>query len=538
MEKKKDIGHLQKTQDDFAEIDIKLVEAYFNSAVGYLKIGELEFAIKAAMKALEINSNYHPAHVLLETIKQEYLIFGLTCLKENRFNDAIRSFQYAIAIDPTFIETYCELGRVYLRQLDEEESETEEVDAITHISKRITPLVMASKLVSEALQINPTHQQAQNLLADIKKRVEKEAQYDFLDSIGIDHDWYLGKQERSELKHAHVKCMRENGIDNLIEALFLVDVRWGLGYIIPTLVIETRYQYPHILMRIPDWGIFLTVATKIVQEAIRIDSTYQPTQDLLEVIEEKWLEEDSYYNFLNSLAESYYLKVKTSLESGKLKSSIENLFQLSDSIDYSESSEELKVFDTLRYSSDILAQIREWPWQVVVTIGLFLQGKHSQALELYHCFPLNSTENYSLIWESLEIALSTSEYLMAEESYDETEAKRAADEAEYWNSDEGHRKLMEISLGPESAYLEPIETEPDSSPSYEEELHEGYLNELKWEEAEELYGFYPSYGYYEEYDQLDELEEMEHYSQFEPDEMVEIQDIIHEGLEEIEFHSQ
>ncbi len=233
MKTKKDIVHYQNTSENLTEIDIKLIETYLNTTVGYLSIGELELAMQATMKALEINSNYRPACVLLETIKQEYLICGLTYLKENRFNDAIRVFQRAIAIDPNLIEVYCELGQIYLRQLDKEENNPEEPDTIIYISKRITPLVMAAKLVFDALQINPKHQQVQNLSVDIKKRIEKAAQYDYFASIGVSHD--LGKQERSKLKQDHISCLWKNGIGEIIEALFLVDVRWGLENIRPVL---------------------------------------------------------------------------------------------------------------------------------------------------------------------------------------------------------------------------------------------------------------------------------------------------------------
>ena len=33
-----------------------------------------------------------------------------------------------------------------------------------------------------------------------------------------------------------------------------------------------------------------------------------------------------------------------------------------------------------------IAQLREWPWQIVVTIGLFLEGKYYEALDIYECF--------------------------------------------------------------------------------------------------------------------------------------------------------
>ena len=101
---------------DVNDLDAKLAEAYYKNAVRYLKINEIGLATQAAQHALKINVDHSATHVLLESIKQEYYISGLTSIKEGKINKGIHAFQSAIAIDPTFVEGYWEIGFAYFRQ--------------------------------------------------------------------------------------------------------------------------------------------------------------------------------------------------------------------------------------------------------------------------------------------------------------------------------------------------------------------------------------------------------------------------------------
>ena len=117
--------HNAETGDlfDFTDLDEKLTEAHYNRALGYLRLGELELATKAARIVLEINQGYPPALSLLELIRQEYFVRGLTSVKDNKVNEGIRAFQSTIAIDPTFVDASYELARLYLKQGELEEAE-------------------------------------------------------------------------------------------------------------------------------------------------------------------------------------------------------------------------------------------------------------------------------------------------------------------------------------------------------------------------------------------------------------------------------
>lgn len=142
--------HNAETGDlfDFTDLDERLTEAHYNRALGYLRLGELELATGAAQDALEIDQSYSPALSLLELIKQEYFVSGLTSIKENNIDAGLRAFQSAVTIDPVFIDAYCEIGRVYLKQGD---------------------LKAAEEAITEALRIDSNCPTACKFLGEVKR---------------------------------------------------------------------------------------------------------------------------------------------------------------------------------------------------------------------------------------------------------------------------------------------------------------------------------------------------------------------------------
>lgn len=176
---------------DSADLDAKMVEAQYKNAVGYLKIGEIELANQAAQRVLKIDADHPPTHALLELIKQEYFIDGLTLVKENKISEGIRSFQSAVTIDSTFVDAYCEIGRALLKQgkLDEAEkaakkvlrldSNSESAHEFLEKIKRIYckrartylrqgKFPSAEKAIGEALRLDSDYELAHELLERIK----------------------------------------------------------------------------------------------------------------------------------------------------------------------------------------------------------------------------------------------------------------------------------------------------------------------------------------------------------------------------------
>ena len=91
-------------------------EPLVNQGYIHLGKGELEKATKNARQALDIDSNYSPAHELLSKIKEKYYGRGWTFFDEEQYNQAIDAFQNAISIDPKFKEAHNHLGVVYIKQ--------------------------------------------------------------------------------------------------------------------------------------------------------------------------------------------------------------------------------------------------------------------------------------------------------------------------------------------------------------------------------------------------------------------------------------
>ncbi len=176
---------------DSTDLDAKLVEANYNNAVGYLKIGEIELARQAALRAIKIEADHPPTQALLELIKQEYFVNGLTSIKENKISEGIRAFQSAITIDTTFIDAYCEIGRAFLMQgeLNETEKAAKKVlrlDSSSGSARELLEKVKCSyydqaraylrqdeftsaeKAIRETLRLDSNYEPARGLLKKIK----------------------------------------------------------------------------------------------------------------------------------------------------------------------------------------------------------------------------------------------------------------------------------------------------------------------------------------------------------------------------------
>ena len=91
-------------------------QVYVEEGHTHLKQSELEKATRNARQALDIDSNYSPAHALLSEIKERYYGRGWTFFDEEQYNQAIDAFQNAISIDPKFKEAHNHLGVVYITQ--------------------------------------------------------------------------------------------------------------------------------------------------------------------------------------------------------------------------------------------------------------------------------------------------------------------------------------------------------------------------------------------------------------------------------------
>ena len=85
---------------------VALVGLYY----GQTALGDAE---NAAQKILELDSNYQPAHKLLEDIKQAYVSSGHDYLSKNQYNETVAKFRKVIDIDPDHKSAHHYLGKAY-----------------------------------------------------------------------------------------------------------------------------------------------------------------------------------------------------------------------------------------------------------------------------------------------------------------------------------------------------------------------------------------------------------------------------------------
>ena len=116
-----------------------LPKNYIDEGHEALEKGALVTAEKKARQALKIDTNARAARRLLDLIKQTYYGTGLAFLDDNQYTQAIKAFENAARIDPSFAKAQCNLGFIYIEQ--------------NHQEKAIAPL-------KKAIKANPKFKEA------------------------------------------------------------------------------------------------------------------------------------------------------------------------------------------------------------------------------------------------------------------------------------------------------------------------------------------------------------------------------------------
>ena len=116
-----------------------LPKNYIDEGHESLEKGELVTAENKARQALKIDTNARAARRLLDLIKQTYYGTGLAFLDDNQYTQAIKAFENAARIDPSFAKAQCNLGFIYIEQ--------------NHQEKAIAPL-------KKAIKVNPKFKEA------------------------------------------------------------------------------------------------------------------------------------------------------------------------------------------------------------------------------------------------------------------------------------------------------------------------------------------------------------------------------------------
>lgn len=172
----KAIPHLERA----IAIAPNLKRAHYNLARAYRELGNLEAATHAITETLRLDPNYQPAHELANPIKQAHYNKGITDLNNERYSEAVTSFQNAIILDPDFITAHYNLGLTYLKMetypravdalqktitLDPTYKAAHHALALAYLGQQ--KLGKARKAARDALQLDPNYQAAHLLLGAI-----------------------------------------------------------------------------------------------------------------------------------------------------------------------------------------------------------------------------------------------------------------------------------------------------------------------------------------------------------------------------------
>ncbi len=118
----KAIPHLERA----IVIAPNLKRTHYNLARAHRELGNLEAATHAITETLRLDPNYQRAHELANSIKQAHYNKGITYLNDERYSEAITTFQNAITLDADFTTAHYNLGLTYLKM----ETYSRAVDAL------------------------------------------------------------------------------------------------------------------------------------------------------------------------------------------------------------------------------------------------------------------------------------------------------------------------------------------------------------------------------------------------------------------------
>ena len=282
----------------------KDVHYYLGST--YFKLGNLQAAEDATYEALSIDPTYQLAEDLLQDIKCAYYKQGTTCLKNEKYNEAVTAFEAAIVMDPGFKEAYRDLGHTYFE---------------------LGNLQAAVKMAKKALNVDSADRVTRNLLKQIKLEYYKlgefyrnneqcrEAVTAFKAAIALDKNFKeayrglgLAHYELGNLQAAQEAARDALNIDEnytlvfyLLGAIKQDYYTRGRNSLRDDRCTEAIHQFQKAISIDPNFidarynlGIAyfkldnLEAAHKAANEVLSLDSNYQPVCELLEHLKNKY----------------------------------------------------------------------------------------------------------------------------------------------------------------------------------------------------------------------------------------------------------
>lgn len=163
--------------------------AFNNRGIAYMKLREYDNAIRSFKKALAIDPHYKVAKENLEKAKntkkelfKSYITKGNRAMENKKFEEALRSYERAVAINPKSTNAWTNRG-VALIAL------TNYADAIACLTK--------------ALQLDPNNQVAARYLKQAKDRLQRKGEFIKLRCPGCHRLFEIRKPKRFPVE---IKC--------------------------------------------------------------------------------------------------------------------------------------------------------------------------------------------------------------------------------------------------------------------------------------------------------------------------------------------
>ena len=96
------------------KLDSDHIDAHCGLCRAYLEQNALEMAETSALAALRVDSDYVPARTLIDSIRSAFYEKGISSLKQNQYEDAIRTFRKIVGEDSGFNHVNYHLGLAFI----------------------------------------------------------------------------------------------------------------------------------------------------------------------------------------------------------------------------------------------------------------------------------------------------------------------------------------------------------------------------------------------------------------------------------------
>lgn len=305
------------------QLDADCVDAYCGLSCAYLELNELDKAETSALAALSIHSDYPSALSLVDAVKNSRYDNGITYLNDERYYEAVSTFQKIATLDPDFKQVYYNLGRSYIglkefgKAIDSFKSAIDSDAALEDVHYHISCAYVEQKQfgkaiphLEQAITIDPNLKEAHDLLASAyRESGNLEASTNTL-KLYPDHQPARDLAETIRQKHynrgiAYLNDKRySNAVDAFQNVLTLdpdfTEAHFNLGIaylkmetypraieaLKKTVTLDHTHKAAYHALALAYFGRHeLEEARHAAQEALKIDSKYPPALSLLETID-------------------------------------------------------------------------------------------------------------------------------------------------------------------------------------------------------------------------------------------------------------